>query len=106
MSTPCAAGGRRVYYLSVKPELYPDLNRYSVFAYADFEVSDNLTVFAQYLHGKTGIFQYNTPRGGFGVPQTVIAQEQLLDMLAAHKIPMLVPPMENHFMGKTPITLK
>lgn len=52
--------------------LYPDLERYSVFAYADFEVTDNFSVFAQYLHGKTSIFQYNTPRGGFGVPQTAL----------------------------------
>jgi iron complex outermembrane receptor protein len=52
--------------------LYPDLDRYSVFAYADFDVSDNLTVFAQYLHGRTSIFQYNDPRGAFGVPQTAL----------------------------------
>ena len=52
--------------------LYPDLDRYSVFAYADFEVTDQLSVFAQYLHGRTHIFQYNDPRGGFGVPQTAL----------------------------------
>jgi iron complex outermembrane receptor protein len=52
--------------------IYPDLQRYSLFGYADFEVTDNFTVFAQYLHGKTSIFQYNTPRGGFGVPQTAL----------------------------------
>jgi hypothetical protein len=29
-------------------------------------------VFAQYLHGRTHIFQYNDPRGAFGVPQTAL----------------------------------
>jgi hypothetical protein len=35
-------------------------------------VTDELTVFAQYLHGRTHIFQYNDPRGAFGVPQTAL----------------------------------
>lgn len=52
--------------------LYPDLERYSAFLYADYDLTDNLTVFGQYLHGKTSIFQYNSPRGGFGVPQTAL----------------------------------
>ena len=52
--------------------LYPDLDRYSLFAYADFDVTDDLNVFAQYLHGQTHIFQYNDPRGAFGVPQTAL----------------------------------
>lgn len=52
--------------------LYPDLDRYSLFAYGDFEISDSLTVFAQYLHGQTHIFQYNDPRAAFGVPQTAL----------------------------------
>lgn len=52
--------------------LYPDLDRYSLFGYVDFDVTDELTVFAQYLHGRTHIFQYNDPRGAFGVPQTAL----------------------------------
>jgi len=49
--------------------LYPDLDRYSVFAYGEFEATDNFKLFGQYLHGQTGIFSYNTPRGSFqGVP--------------------------------------
>src|SRR6185503_1308648 len=52
--------------------LYPDLDRYSLFGYVDFDVTDNFTVFAQYLHGRTHIFQYNDPRGAFGVPQTAL----------------------------------
>ncbi len=54
------------------PSLYPDLQRYSVFAYADYDVSDNLSVFAQYLHGKTSIWQYNTPRSSFGGTPTAL----------------------------------
>ncbi|HEY6815401.1 MAG TPA: TonB-dependent receptor, partial [Croceibacterium sp.] len=52
--------------------LYPDLDRYSLFAYVDFEVTPDFTVFAQYLHGQTHIFQYNDPRAAFGVPQTAL----------------------------------
>lgn len=49
--------------------LYPDLDRYSVYGYADYEVSDNVLVFGQYLHGRTHIFSFNTPRGSFtGAP--------------------------------------
>ncbi|MBO0748883.1 MAG: TonB-dependent receptor, partial [Porphyrobacter sp.] len=53
--------------------LWPDTNRYSVFAYADYEVSDNVTVFGQYVRGYNHQFQYNTPRGYFlGNPQGTI----------------------------------
>ena len=52
--------------------LYPDLDRYLVFTYADFEVSDQLKVFGQYLHGRTHIWQYNTPRGSFGGTPTAL----------------------------------
>jgi iron complex outermembrane receptor protein len=45
--------------------LYPDLDRYSVFAYGEFEATETFKLFAQYLHGRTGIFSYNTPRGSF-----------------------------------------
>jgi iron complex outermembrane recepter protein len=49
--------------------LYPDLERYSVFAYADYELTNGFKVFGQYLHGQTSIFAYNTPRGSFqGTP--------------------------------------
>ena len=49
--------------------LYPDLERYSAFVYADYDVSDNLSVFGQYLFGRTSIFQYSNTRATFGVPQ-------------------------------------
>jgi outer membrane receptor protein involved in Fe transport len=55
--------------------LYPDLDRYAVFAYGDYEVSDSVKLFAQYLRGQTHTFQYSTPsspRGGFlGQPTTL-----------------------------------
>lgn len=53
--------------------IYPDTDRYSVFAYADYEVADGLTAFAQYVRGYNHQFQYNTPRGYFlGNPQGTI----------------------------------
>lgn len=52
--------------------LYPDLERYSVFAYADYEVGTNLKVFAQYIHGRTSSFSWNAPRGGFGGTPTTL----------------------------------
>src|SRR5690606_32504415 len=52
--------------------LYPDLERYSAFAYADYDVADGFKVFGQYLHGKTSIFSYNTPRGSFGGTPTAL----------------------------------
>lgn len=54
------------------PSLYPDLDRYSVFAYADYDVADNFTIFGQYLHGRTSIWQYNTPRASFGGTPTAL----------------------------------
>jgi outer membrane receptor protein involved in Fe transport len=53
--------------------VWPDTNRYSAFAYADYDFSDNFTVFGQYVRGYNSQFQYNTPRGYFlGNPQGTI----------------------------------
>lgn len=53
--------------------LWPDTSRYSVFAYADYDVSNNFTVYGQYVRGYNKQFQYNTPRGYFlGNPQGTI----------------------------------
>jgi len=52
--------------------LVPDLERYSIFAYADYEVVDGLTVFAQYIHGRTETFQYSSPRAGFHASPTTL----------------------------------
>jgi iron complex outermembrane receptor protein len=52
--------------------LYPDTDRYSLFAYADYELADNFTVFAQYLRGYNHQFQWNTPRSSlFGSPTAI-----------------------------------
>jgi outer membrane receptor protein involved in Fe transport len=45
--------------------IWPDTDRYSAFAYADYDVTDNITVFGQYVRGYNHQFQYNTPRGYF-----------------------------------------
>ena len=53
--------------------IWPDTNRYSAFAYADYDFSDNFTLFGQYVRGYNSQFQYNTPRGYFlGNPQGTI----------------------------------
>jgi outer membrane receptor protein involved in Fe transport len=53
--------------------LWPKTDRYSVFAYADYDVTDNITLFAQYVRGYNHQFQYNTPRGYFlGNPQGTV----------------------------------
>src|SRR5690606_29021709 len=52
--------------------LWPDTERYSVFAYADYDIHDNVTVFAQYVRGQNKQWQYNTPRGSLiGSPTAI-----------------------------------
>ena len=52
--------------------IWPQTDRYSAFAYADYEVTPGLTLFAQYVRGYNKQFQYNTPRGGlYGQPTVV-----------------------------------
>ena len=52
--------------------LWPDTQRYSVFAYADYELTDNFTIFAQYVRGENRQWQYNTPRGSLiGQPTAI-----------------------------------
>ncbi len=47
----------------------PDLKRYSMFAYADYDLAPNFQVFAQLIHGSVSTFRYNTPRASFqGTP--------------------------------------
>ena len=66
------AGGGNDDLGSEVASLYPDLDRYSLFAYADYELDDGFKIFAQYLHGKTSIWQYNTPRASFGGTPTAL----------------------------------
>ncbi len=52
--------------------LYPDTDRWSVFVYGDYDLTDNLKVFAQYMHGYNHQFQYNNPRGSLLASPTQI----------------------------------
>jgi outer membrane receptor protein involved in Fe transport len=52
--------------------IWPKTDRYSVFAYADYEVTPGLTFFGQFVRGYNKQFQYNTPRGSlFGSPTSI-----------------------------------
>jgi outer membrane receptor protein involved in Fe transport len=52
--------------------IWPKTDRYSAFAYADYEITPGLTFFAQYVRGYNKQFQYNTPRGSlFGSPTAI-----------------------------------
>ncbi len=52
--------------------VWPETDRYSIFAYADYELTDNFLVFAQYMRGKSHLFENATPRGSFvGFPTTL-----------------------------------
>ncbi len=51
--------------------VWPDTDRYSLFAYGDYELTDNLMVFAQYTRGYSHLFENASPRGsGVGFPTT------------------------------------
>jgi outer membrane receptor protein involved in Fe transport len=52
--------------------IWPRTARYSLFAYADYEVTSGLTFFGQYVRGYNKQFQYNTPRASlFGAPTAI-----------------------------------
>ncbi|KHL25478.1 hypothetical protein PK98_01940 [Croceibacterium mercuriale] len=52
--------------------LIPDADRYSLFGYAEFEATDNLTLFAQYMHGNSDSRQQGATRSSFtGSPATL-----------------------------------
>ena len=52
--------------------LWPETDRYSVFAYGDYDLTDNVTVFGQYMRGYNHQFQYNFPRGSLlGQPTAI-----------------------------------
>lgn len=51
--------------------LMPDHEREALFVYTDYDVSDNLKVYAQYIDSSSDTFQYNTPSGSLlGMPTT------------------------------------
>ena len=52
--------------------LYPDFTRQSFFGYADYDVTPNLNIYAQYIHGEDSTFRHNTPAGSLqGTPTQV-----------------------------------
>lgn len=52
--------------------IWPRTDRYSAFAYADYEVTPGVTLFAQYVRGYNKQFQYNTPRASlYGAPTAI-----------------------------------
>jgi len=52
--------------------IWPDTDRYSIFAYADYEVASNFKVFGQFVRGRNHQWQYNTPRGSLiGQPTAI-----------------------------------
>jgi outer membrane receptor protein involved in Fe transport len=76
--------------------VWPDTDRYSIFAYADYDLTDNFKVFGQYLRGWNKQFQWNTPRGYMlGNPQGAITifqdnaflPQALKDIMVANNIP-------------------
>jgi outer membrane receptor protein involved in Fe transport len=60
-------GGTGTYADLDDPTLTPDANRGSVFARADYDFSDKVSIFAQALGGKVWSFSRNTP-GNFTTP--------------------------------------
>lgn len=64
-------GGSGDYYGRDQLTLYPDADRNSLYAYADYEIVDNVTVYAQYIRGQNKTFRYNEPTGSLnGTPST------------------------------------
>ncbi len=87
-------GGSGDYISSDPYTLFPDASRNSIYAYADYEVADGVTVFAQYMRGQNRTFRYNDPTGSFsGTPTaaTIFADnaflpQSLRDTMAANNI--------------------
>ncbi|MEO6379340.1 MAG: TonB-dependent receptor, partial [Caulobacteraceae bacterium] len=46
--------------------IYPNLTRKNFYSYADYQLTNNLTIFAQYMHGETTDFAYGNKGGLFG----------------------------------------
>jgi|WetSurMetagenome_2_1015567.scaffolds.fasta_scaffold25724_2 iron complex outermembrane recepter protein len=54
------------------PTLDPDLSRYSGFAYVDYDLTPNLNLYVQGLHGVVNTLSYNTPQGSLQGSPTAI----------------------------------
>jgi outer membrane receptor protein involved in Fe transport len=52
--------------------IYPDWKRNSIFAYADYRLTDDFKVFAQFMRGYESTLRYNSPQGSMqGTPTTL-----------------------------------
>ncbi|MBO9575374.1 MAG: TonB-dependent receptor [Sphingobium sp.] len=75
--------------------IQPDFERSNIFAYADYEATDNLKFFAQYIRGRKTTSSFNTPRGSFTgqpTPITIFADNAFLpdnikQIMTANNIP-------------------
>lgn len=52
--------------------LMPDHERETIFVYADYELTDNLKVYGQYINGETDTFQYNNTSASFHATPTAV----------------------------------
>lgn len=52
--------------------LFPDFDRESYFVYADYDLTDNFTVFGQYIKGSNSTTRFNAPRGSLHGTPTVL----------------------------------
>ena len=51
--------------------IFPDAERNSIYVYGDYELTDDLLVYAQYMRGQNKTFRYNDPTGSLnGTPTT------------------------------------
>ena len=52
--------------------IYPDVKHNNEFVYADYDLTNDLNVFAQFLRGEESTFRYNTPSGSLqGTPTAI-----------------------------------
>ncbi|OJU20422.1 MULTISPECIES: TonB-dependent receptor [unclassified Sphingomonas] len=62
-------GGSGDYIGRDQLTIFPDADRSSIYAYADYEIADHVTVYAQYIRGQNKTFRYNEPTGSLsGTP--------------------------------------
>jgi iron complex outermembrane recepter protein len=62
-------GGSGDDLASQTANLMPEQDRQNIFLYGDFDVTDNIKVFGQYINGSNDTWAYNTPGGSFhGTP--------------------------------------
>lgn len=78
--------------------IFPDAKRNSIYVYGDYELTDNLLIYAQYMRGQNKTSRFNDPTGSFnGTPTTatIFADNAFLpqsvrDTMAANDIESFV----------------